>query len=107
MDNEPAGASPVERPVGRLVPKRPKAKPGYWYVNEYFSRITLKKWSPLDDFGGSGLGKRYFETWEQAHEYLKTKAAERLKKAKAEVPAAQRNIQRVENIKPPNARLSG
>jgi len=30
------------------------------------------------------------------------KAAERLKKAKAELPAAQRNIQRVANLKTPN-----
>ena len=102
--NEPAVLGPVERRVGRLPPKRADAKPRYWYVNEYFARITLRKWSAWDDVGGSSLGRRYFETWGQAHEYLKAKAAERMKKARSEVPAAQRNIQRVANLKTPNDR---
>jgi len=102
----PAVGIRLDRHVGPPSPKRSNAKPRYWYVNEYFARITLRKWSGWDDAGGSGLGRRYFETWEQAHEHLKTKAAERLKKAKAELPAAQRSIQRVANLRPPNVRAN-
>ena len=101
-DQGDAVGARAERVVGRPVPKRANAKPRYWYVNEYYARITLRKWSAWDDVGSSGLGRRYFETWEQAHEHLKAKAAERLKKAKAELPAAERNIQRVANLKTPN-----
>lgn len=102
-EKQPAVGARLDCQVGRPAPKRANAKPRYWYVNEYYARITLRKWSAWDDVGSSGLGRRYFQTWEEAHAHLTTKASERLKKAKAELPAAQRNIQRVANLKTPNA----
>ncbi len=70
-----------------------------YFVNLYYGRITLKKvdgWSELHQ--KSSGNKYYFETWELAHTHLLEQAKHRLKKAKAEVPMATRNLERVKAL---------
>ena len=71
-----------------------------WFVNDYFARITLRKCDRNAEFFKSVTP--FFDTWEEAHQYLTNRAQDRLKKAKAELPAAERNIKRVAGLKTPN-----
>jgi hypothetical protein len=99
-----AVGSLVDQGVGRLEPERADAKPRKWFVNLYAAKITLRKVNKWDEFHAKHGAAHFFDTWEEAHAHLTAKASERLKKAKAELPAAQRNIQRVGNLKTPNVR---
>lgn len=106
MNDDAAGASPVECRVGRRAPQRANAKPRKWFLNEYFGRITLRAVNGWDEIHQRTSGTHYFDTWEQAHAHLTELTARRLKKAKAELPAAKRAMLRVAALKPPNAKLT-
>ena len=86
--------------------KKTELKPKKWFLNEYFGRITLRKVNGWDQVYQKSIGAYYFDTWDEAHAELTKRAELRLKKAKAELPAAQRNIQRVAALKQPNSNLS-
>ena len=99
-----ADAGQLGRGVRRPAPKRTDPKPRKWFVNEYFGRITLRAVDGWAEYHQKMTGAHYFDTWEQAHAHLTEKVAKRLKKAKAELPAAKRAVERVANLKPPNVR---
>ena len=81
---------------------RQDAKPKKWFLNKYFGRITLRKVNGWDQLHQKSSGTYYFDTWDEAHAELSKRAELRLKRAKAELQAAQRNIQRVAALKQPN-----
>jgi len=73
-----------------------KAYPRKWFVSAYFARITLKPVRKTDEFFKSI--SPFFDTWEDARQHLLKCAEIRLKKAKAELPAAERNLKRVQAL---------
>ncbi|GAB4059168.1 hypothetical protein [Uliginosibacterium sediminicola] len=107
MDQQPnteaqQEAVPLDCRVERRAPKRADARPRKWFVNEYFGRITQRAVNGWDEIHQRTSGTHYFDTWEQAYAQLKERTAKRLKRAKAELPAAKRAVERVANLKPPN-----
>lgn len=74
-----------------------KKHPRKWFVNAYFARITCKPVRSHDEFFKSI--SPFFDTWEDARQHLLKCAEIRLKKAKAELPAAERNLKRVQSLR--------
>lgn len=63
-----------------------KANPKAWFPRVGVAAInyrTVDKWAVQ-----MGSWKPYFPTWQEAHEHMLAKSADRLKKAKAELKAA-------------------
>ena len=74
-----------------------KKHPRKWFVNAYFARITLRPVRSTDEFFKSI--SPFFDTWDEAREHLLKYAEIRLKNAKAELPAAERNLKRVQALR--------
>jgi hypothetical protein len=80
------------------------AYPRKWFVNLYFGRIKLGRVTRMAESMRNITP--YFDTWEEAHAHLVEMAVVRLKKAKAELPAAERNLARVKALIAPTGEPS-
>lgn len=70
-----------------------------WFANRYFWKITLKPVSAMAMSFKSVTP--FFDTWQEAHAYLTGQAMLRLAKAKRELPAAKKGLERVKAMKEP------
>lgn len=74
-----------------------KANPKAWFTSPV-ARITYR---PVDKWARYNEAFRpYFPTWNEAHEWMLAKAAERLKKAQAELKSAMSHHAKVKAMKP-------
>jgi len=82
-------------------------KPRAWFVNLYSARITQRAVNQWDEFHAKNGAADYFQTWDEAHAHLLLQASVRLKKAKAELPNAERNLARVKALAQPASNNGG
>ncbi len=72
-----------------------------WFVDRWMAQIKFKKTDVNSHAFRSAVP--YFDSWAEAHAYLLVCATTRLKKAKAELPAAKRSMEKVAGMKEPEA----
>jgi hypothetical protein len=86
-----------------------KANPKKWFPSPFTVRIDLRKVDRLAEYGAK-IGKPYFDTWSDAHAQLSAWSVRGAEKAQQDAEAAKRaikaaavRIQKVSDLKPPNA----
>jgi hypothetical protein len=77
----------------------PKANTKAWFTSP-IAHITFKKVDAWAEYNRKF--RPFFPTWKEAHDWMLTKATERLKQAERELKRAQRSIQKIKEMKEPS-----
>lgn len=76
----------------------PKANPKAWFTSP-LAKITYRsvdKWAVYQ-----ARFRPYFDTWQEAHDWMLERATERLKKAQAELKSATAHLAKIKELKEP------
>lgn len=77
----------------------PKANPKAWFTSR-IARISFKKVDKWALYHSKFYP--YFDTWQEAHDWMLAKADERLKRATAELDSATRHRMKLKAMEKPN-----